>query len=115
MLKAKFEGITSALGADPQDPSTTYGPLVDKGQYDKVRSMIQAGSEKAELISGGKDADTKGYYIGPVIFKDPTKDSEIYKEEVFGPVLCVKTFKTEEEVLEMANDSQYGLAGTLNS
>lgn len=98
-MKAQFEGITSALGADPQDPTCQFGPLVDKIQYDKVWQYIEGGKEGGKLITGGKKPEGKGYYVPPTIFMDPGKGDKIYKEEVFGPVLCVRTFKTEEEAL----------------
>lgn len=112
-MKQSFEHISASLGADPQDPSTTYGPLVDKVQYEKVLGYIQAGEREAEMVTKAQKPsnDDKGYYIGPVIFKNPAKDATIYKEEIFGPVLCVKTFETEEQALDLANDSSYGLAG----
>jgi aldehyde dehydrogenase (NAD+) len=112
-IKQAFEGIGSQLGGDPQDESTTYGPVVDKAQYDKVRAYIESGKKSAELFTGGEVYGKEGHYISPTIFVNPADDAAIYKEEIFGPVLCVKPFETEEEVLKMANNTQYGLAGEL--
>lgn len=113
-LQNAFEAIEATLGADPQDPTTTYGPLVDKAQYEKVLEYISEGAKSAEVLVGGKTQTVaKGYYVAPTIFKNVDCNSKIYREEVFGPVLCVETFKTEEEALKMANDTEYGLAGSI--
>ncbi|KAF2500042.1 aldehyde dehydrogenase [Lophium mytilinum] len=112
-LKGSFEAITKTLGSDPQEMTTTYGPLVDKIQYDKVRGFIEEGKKSTEVILGGEEYTKGGYYIGPVIFKNPTDEAKIYREEIFGPVLCVRTFKTEEEAIQLANDTDYGLAGAI--
>lgn len=111
-LQDAFEAIGATLGADPQDPTTTYGPLVDKTQYDKVLEYITEGKKSAEILTGGEEQTrVKGYYVAPVLFKHVDRNSKIYREEIFGPVLCVETFKTEEQALQMANDTEYGLAG----
>lgn len=114
-LKGVFDGIAAGLGADPQQPTTTYGPLVDKLQYDRVQELIQSGHS----ANGGVEAKaqsgktTEGYYVAPTIFMNPGRESRVYREEIFGPVLCVETFKTEVEALEKANDTNYGLAGSI--
>ena len=111
-LQDAFKAIEATLGADPQDPTTTYGPLVDKAQYDKVLEYISEGAKSAEVLVGDKtQTGAKGYYVAPTIFKNVDCNSKVYREEIFGPVLCVETFKTEEEALKMANDTEYGLAG----
>ena len=111
-LQDAFEAIGATLGADPQGPTTTYGPLVDKRQYDKVLEYISEGKNSAEILTGEREQTrVKGYYVAPVIFKHVDWNSKIYREEIFGPVLCVETFKTEEQALQMANDTEYGLAG----
>lgn len=110
-LKQDFEKIGESLGSNPQDKSTTYGPLVDKVQYDQVARFIEEGKSEATLIAGGNIYRGEGHFVSPVIFLNPKDDAKVYKQEVFGPVLCIKTFKTEEEVLKMANNTTYGLAG----
>jgi len=112
-LKGSFEKIGKTLGSDPQDMSTTYGPLVDKIQYDKVRSFIEEGKKSTEVLTGGDEYKKEGYFIGPTIFMNPADEASIYREEIFGPVLCVRTFKTEEEAIQLANDTEYGLAGAV--
>ena len=84
----------------------------------KVLAYIEKGkSEGATLVCGGErytEGDcAKGYYVRPTIFDDCTDDMTIVKEEIFGPVVTVQTFKTEEEAIEMANNTPYGLAGAV--
>jgi len=112
-LKTEFKSIAEKLGGDPQDRKTAYGPLVDKLQYDHVLEFIEEGKKDATIVAGGEERDGPGHYISPVIFLNPKDDAKVYKQEIFGPVLCVKTFKTEEEVLKMANNTTYGLAGSV--
>jgi aldehyde dehydrogenase (NAD+) len=110
-LRDAFEAIAASLGADPQEPTTTYGPLVDKMQYEKVLEYISEGKKSTEMVIGNTQNATTGYYVAPTIFKHADRRSKIYREEIFGPVLCVEVFKTELEALEMANDTEYGLSG----
>lgn len=76
---------------------------------------IEEGKNSAKLITGGNQKGDKGYFIEPTIFVDPSSDSRVLKEEIFGPVLVIQTFKTEEEAIEWANDTEYGLSGELHS
>ncbi|KIW23060.1 uncharacterized protein PV07_11292 [Cladophialophora immunda] len=111
-LKARFESIT--LGQDPQDGRSSYGPIIDKFQYDRVRGYIEAGKQSgATVLAGSEDYPGKGYYVPPTIFLNPPEDAVIYREEIFGPVLCVTTFGTEQEALQKANDTHYGLSGAV--
>jgi aldehyde dehydrogenase (NAD+) len=112
-LKGAFQQMSTSLGADPQDEATTFGPLVDQSQYEKVRSYIEAGKQTAELIVGGEHYEGKGTYVAPTIFLNPENDASVYTEEVFGPVLCARSFHTEIEALEFANDTSFGLAGSV--
>lgn len=114
-LKAGFEAMAQSLGADPQDASTRYGPLVDQEQYDKVWQYIQEGKKTTKLLTGGDEYKKGGYYIAPAVFIEPDMEEDIWKEEIFGPVLCVRTFETEEEAIELANNTQYGLSGKLRT
>ena len=114
-LKSSFDAITATLGADPQKKDTKFGPLVDQGQYERVWTYIQEGKKVSKVLTGGEEYTKGGSYIAPTIFIDPPTDAAIYREEIFGPVLCVKTFETEEEALKLANDSEYGLSGKLIS
>ena len=98
------------MGSNPREESTKLGPLADKLQFDRVMGYISQGKKDAQLITGGSRKGDKGYFVQPTIFMNASPNSSIYKEEIFGPVLMVKTFKTEEEAIELANDTSYGLS-----
>jgi len=94
------------------------GPLVNEDQHDKVLAAISRGiNDGATLVSGGKKPEhlPKGYYLEPTILTDMTEDSWIWQEEIFGPVVCVKPFKTEQQAITMANNSRFGLAAAVMS
>jgi aldehyde dehydrogenase (NAD+) len=100
---------------DPFDAETRLGPLVSAVQRDRVRGYIKKGvDEGAKLLTGGAEAPEgldKGYYVRPTVFSDVTNDMTIAQEEIFGPVLSIIPYDTEEEAIEIANDTVYGLAG----
>lgn len=108
-LKARVEGYGSTLGADPFEMTTMSGPMYHHRQKETVMASIEQGKKEAELITGGEVWGTEGCYIKPTIFFKPREGADIVKKEVFGPVVVVDTFKTEEEVLQKANDTEYGL------
>lgn len=110
-LKKRFEEIASTIGGDPQNATTSFGPVVDRHQQDQVHKFIEEGKKQATLVCGGYKHSGKGSYIPPTLFKVTGGNASVYREEIFGPVLCVRTFKTEEEAIDMANDTQFGLAG----
>jgi aldehyde dehydrogenase (NAD+) len=94
------------------------GPLVNKTQFDRVQAYIKSGlDEGAELLAGGlgKLEGFKGYYIKPTIFTNVTREMKIAKEEIFGPVLSVMTYDSEEQAINIANDTIYGLAAYVSS
>jgi len=103
---------------DPFDPSTQLGPLVNKAQFDKVQGLIQAGiDEGSTLVTGGTgrpDGFEAGYYVRPTIFADVASDARIYRDEIFGPVLAISFYDTEDEAIAMANDTEYGLAAFIS-
>ena len=103
-MKSAVEGM-----GDPQDESVKMGPLVDQGQFERVKGMVERGKQEAELVVGGVRYGETGCYMEPTVFLNPKADAEIYKKEIFGPVSIIKTFETEEEVLKLANDTEYGL------
>ena len=109
-LKQAFEQASGSLGSDPLEPTTAYGPLVDKTQFDRVMSYISIGKDTAQLLTGGERKGEKGCAVEPTLFMNPKDGSKIWSEEIFGPVLSIKTFRTEEEAIEMANATTYGLA-----
>ena len=97
---------------DPFKPQTLMGTIVDKTQTDKILSYIDTGkNEGANVITGGEQVkqDTGGYYISPTVFKDVRNEMTVAKEEIFGPVLCAIDFENEDEALQIANDTDYGL------
>ncbi|KAK4891092.1 hypothetical protein LTR27_010299 [Elasticomyces elasticus] len=112
-LKDIFEKASQVLGANPMEMTTSLGPVVDKKQFDRIMGMIEDGKKTAKVVTGGSRKGDKGCFIEPTIFSEPANDSAILREEIFGPVLVVKTFKTEEEVVDLANDTTYGLSATL--
>lgn len=75
--------------------------------------FIEKGKSEAKLLVGGQRKGDKGAFVQPTVFVNPAKDATIYKEEIFGPVLTVLTFETEEEAVKLANDTSYGLSGML--
>jgi aldehyde dehydrogenase (NAD+) len=109
-VKARFVGATSALGGDPQDPTTMLGPIVDEIQSNRVMSYINIGKEEGAPLVGGAQRGAKGFFIEPTIFLNPAKESRVYKEEIFGPVLSILTFKPEEEAIALANDTKTGIS-----
>ncbi|KAG6997360.1 Aldehyde dehydrogenase, cytosolic 1 [Fusarium oxysporum f. sp. conglutinans] len=109
-VRAVFETATAELGGNPLEKSTRHGPVVDQIQFDHIMSYIETGKASAQLLTGGKRKGTKGCFIEPTIFVHPTDDSPVWKEEIFGPVLTIKTFKDEQEAIFLANDTAYGLA-----
>jgi aldehyde dehydrogenase (NAD+) len=102
---------------DPFDESSRLGPLVSAAQRDRVVGYIRKGIEEgARLVIGGPDAPAglqRGYYVQPTIFADVRPDMTIAQEEIFGPVLSIIPYDTEEEAVRIANDTIYGLAGAV--
>ncbi|KAH9618867.1 hypothetical protein KSS87_013166 [Heliosperma pusillum] len=94
------------------------GPVITQGQYEKVLKFVStAKSEGATVlcVGGRPEHLKKGYFVEPTIITDVTTSMQIWREEVFGPVLCVKTFSSEDEAIELANDTQYGLGAAVIS
>jgi hypothetical protein len=91
------------------------GPLVSKAQFDKVQGLIEKGiQERATLVTGGAGRPqgfNRGYFVRPTVFGDVASDMTIAKEEIFGPVLSMMTYETEDEAIAIANNTTYGLAG----
>ena len=109
------EVAEKTIVGDPKDENTRIGPISNKTQYEKILRLIQIGiDEGASLITGGverPDGLEKGYYVKPTVFADVTNDMTIAKEEIFGPVICLIKYSSEEEAIKIANDTEYGLAG----
>ncbi|KXJ96373.1 aldehyde dehydrogenase [Microdochium bolleyi] len=105
----------NAVG-DPFHESTFQGPQVSQLQYDRIMGYIQDGKDQgAKVEVGGARHGDKGYFIQPTIFSGVTPDMKIMREEIFGPVASVAKFSTEEEVIALGNDSNYGLAAAVHT
>lgn len=102
---------------DPFDPATTSAPLITRKQMQRVLSYVDVGrDEGAELLFGGDpaaDIPGGGNWVNPALFSNVRNDMKIAREEIFGPVLCVIPFDTEEEAIRISNESEYGLSGTV--
>src|SRR6185436_20596837 len=96
---------------DPFDEATRLGPLVSRGQRDRVRGFVDRST--ARLVAGGLDAPLpdQGHFVAPTVFADVDRDSELAQEEIFGPVLSIIPFADDDEAVAIANNSRYGLAG----
>lgn len=107
---------TSVVG-DPFKDDTYQGPQVTKAQFERVLSYIESGkSEGATLVAGGeayKNAGGKGFFVAPTVFTNVKDTMKIYREEVFGPFVVISSFKEEEEAIERANDTTYGLGAAV--
>jgi aldehyde dehydrogenase (NAD+) len=111
------QAIVDAMPAfpvgDPADPKSAVGPMVTQKQYERVQSCIRKGiAEGAEVLVGGEGHPPgleAGYFVKPTVFVNVTNDMTIAQEEIFGPVLCVITYETEEDAIRIANDTNYGL------
>jgi 5-carboxymethyl-2-hydroxymuconic-semialdehyde dehydrogenase len=100
---------------DPHDPKTEVGALVHPEHYDKVMSYVEIGKSEGRLIAGGGRPENlpDGNYVAPTVFADVKPDARIFQEEIFGPVVSITPFDTDEEALELANGVKYGLAAYL--
>lgn len=102
---------------DGLEQGTLLGPLVNKGQYEDVlRHIARAVEQGATVATGGKaEGFEKGFYVAPTVLTDMALDSEAWVEEIFGPVVCIRPFDTEDEAIRLANDSRFGLAAAVMS
>ncbi len=104
---------------DPFAEGTTMGPVVSEAQFNKIQGLIEKGiAEGATLVCGGPgrpEGLNRGYYVRPTVFANVTNDMTIAREEIFGPVLCMLPYDSEEEAIRLANDTVYGLSGYVQS
>ena len=104
----RFENVRPG---DPMDPATSYGPLANRQQLEKVLGYISAGAKSANLLHGGQRLDfNNGYFVKPTLFGNVAVDDPLFQEEIFGPVLTITRFHTLDEAIEIANATDYGLA-----
>ncbi len=111
------EVLSETAVGDPLDAGSFVGPLVSKAQQERVQGYIRKGVEEgARLVAGGDAPPTgqeRGYFVRPTLFADVTPDMTIAREEIFGPVISIIPYDTEDEAVRIANDSVYGLAGAV--
>ncbi len=112
------ERVARIKAGDLRDPETNFGPLVSFSHRDNVMRFIESGiAEGARLLCGGKrltgDGFDQGAWVAPTVFSDCRDDMKIVREEIFGPVMSILSYTSEEEVIRRANDTEYGLAAGL--
>jgi aldehyde dehydrogenase (NAD+) len=104
---------------DPNVKGTTIGPVVNEAQFRKIQRLIETGiAEGATLVTGGlgrPEGLNRGYYVRPTVFANVKPEMTIAREEIFGPVLSILPYETEEQAIRMANDTVYGLSGYIQS
>ena len=107
------EEVARTQAGDPRDPQTTVGPMVSQKQWERVQRYIRIGTDEgARLIAGGEgrpDGIGAGWFVRPTVFSDVTNDMAIAREEIFGPVLSIITYRDTEDAISIANDTNYGL------
>jgi aldehyde dehydrogenase (NAD+) len=118
-VEAAAQVANSTVVGAPEDEDVKIGPISNKVQYEKVQRLIQIGiDEGARLVAGGigrPEGKSEGYFVKPTVFADVTNDMTIAREEIFGPVLSILKYESEDEAIEIANDTEYGLAGYVQS
>ncbi|RLN32262.1 hypothetical protein BBO99_00001180 [Phytophthora kernoviae] len=116
-VRRSAEAAQAMKIGDPFDLTTQHGPQIDGTQFKKAMGYIEAGQKDgARLVCGGKQWGSKGYFIEPTVFADVTEDMSIAREEIFGPVMSIIKFKSIDEVIKRANNSEFGLgAGVVTS
>ena len=118
-VEAAKASVENIVVGDPAAEGTTIGPVVSEAQFNKIQGLIQKGiDEGATIVAGGlgrPEGLDKGYYVRPTVFADVTNDMTIAQEEIFGPVICMIGYDTEDEAAEIANDTPYGLSGYVSA
>uniref|UniRef100_A0A672G4P1 Retinaldehyde dehydrogenase 3 n=1 Tax=Salarias fasciatus TaxID=181472 RepID=A0A672G4P1_SALFA len=113
-VRRSVENAKKVVIGDPLDPRTSHGPQIDQKQFDKVMDLIESGKkEGARLEYGGEAVAEKSLFIKPTVFSGVKDHMRIAKEEIFGPVQCIFSFKSQQEVVDRANSSQYGLVSAV--
>ncbi|MBX2868450.1 MAG: aldehyde dehydrogenase family protein [Acidiferrobacterales bacterium] len=113
-IEAAEKAANSVVPGDPESEGVEIGPVISDTQYQKIQKLIQSGiDEKANLVVGGlgkPDGLESGYYVKPTVFANVTSEMQIAREEIFGPVLAIMGYEDEADAIDIANDSEYGLA-----
>lgn len=116
-----YDELTAKLGAelekwkvgDAEDRDSRMGPLISQTQFDHVKSLVEARGDTAEVITGGDAPDLPGFFFNPTLIGRMQQDDALVQEEIFGPVATVQTFTDEDEALQLANNTPYGLAASV--
>jgi betaine-aldehyde dehydrogenase len=122
--RSRYDEVVDALAAavseqkvgDPMDPTVGVGPLVAERQRDRVEGFLKSGRDEGArvVVGGGRPADlAKGWFVEPTVFADVRNDMTIAREEIFGPVLSVIAYDGDDDAARIANDSDYGLSGSV--
>ena len=106
---------TDALAIGLPEENFAIGPVSDHGAYNKILEYIEIGKTEGRLVSGGSKAEGNGYYIQPTVFADVKPEARIMQEEIFGPVLAISKAESFEEAIDIFNNTEYGLTGSLYS
>ena len=118
-IEAAREAVENILVDDPAKQGYHLGPVVNKTQFDKIQGLIQHGiDEGATLVAGGvgrPDHLDKGFYCKPTVFANVNNQMTVAREEIFGPVITILGYDNEDQAVEIANDTEYGLAGYVSS
>jgi aldehyde dehydrogenase (NAD+) len=119
VVEAAQRAANATKVGDPFTEGTHLGPLVSRTQFERVQGLICRGIEEgATLVAGGPgrpDGLTKGYFVKPTVFADVRNDMTIARQEIFGPVLCIIPYENEDDAVQIANDTPYGLSGFVTS
>jgi acyl-CoA reductase-like NAD-dependent aldehyde dehydrogenase len=118
VVEALRAAAQSHVLGDPFDAATTMGPMVTRAHQERVLGYVDAGKSAGAALAagGGRPADQPhGWFVEPTVFSSVTNDMRIAQEEIFGPIVCVLPYATEEEAIAVANDSEYGLGGAVFS
>lgn len=108
------QAVSSIAVGEPLDEATEMGPLISQGQRQTSLDYLAIGAEEgARLVTGGQVPDRSGFYLHPAVLADVDNSWRVAREEIFGPVVCLLPFDTEEDVVRLANDSPYGLSGSI--
>ncbi|WP_028399787.1 L-glutamate gamma-semialdehyde dehydrogenase [Ectobacillus panaciterrae] len=112
----KAVALTKTLTfGNPEDVNTYMGPVIDERAYNKIMSYIEIGKQEGKLMTGGEGDDSKGYFIQPTIFADVAEKARLMQEEIFGPVVAFCKARDFDHMMEIANNTEYGLTGALVS
>ncbi|MDQ0199764.1 L-glutamate gamma-semialdehyde dehydrogenase [Neobacillus ginsengisoli] len=112
----KAAALTKTLSlGNPEDVDTYMGPVIDEKSFKKIMNYIEVGKQEGRLVTGGEGDDSKGYFIQPTIFADLDEKSRLMQEEIFGPVVAFCKARDFDHMMEIANNTDYGLTGALIS